>query len=152
MKTEIRSQAKSAKCWVWLLKGKRCCFAFSGCEYVCVFVRRAVIQFEKAEFTGLIQSWCSRTVLTHCSDAFHDIVWHRGVWLVVCMSVWLCMCNSSSASSLCFITVDEWQKRWWSRVPKSNENLQKYTGRVTDSGEVRMFSIRCWFASFSFTF
>lgn len=27
-----------------------------------------------------------------------------------------------------FPTVDVWRKRWWSRVPKSNESLQKSTG------------------------
>lgn len=64
---------------------------------------------------------------------------------VCVVSMCVCMWNSSWASSLCFITVDEWQKRWWSRVPKSNANLQKYTGRVVNSGEVRMLSIRYLF-------
>lgn len=51
-----------------------------------------------------------------------------------------CVCGSW-ASSLCFITVDEWQKKWWNTVPKSNGNLLKYTGRISTS-EIRMFSIR----------
>lgn len=63
-------------------------------------------------------------------------------YVCVCVCAPVCMWNSSWASSLCFITVDEWQKRWWSRVPKSNANLQKFTGRVLNSGKVRMSSIR----------
>lgn len=45
-------------------------------------------------------------------------------------------------SSLFFTTADVWRKRWWSRVPKSNENLQKYTGEVVKSRELQFFSPR----------
>lgn len=42
-------------------------------------------------------------------------------------------------SSLFFTTADVWRKRWWSRVPKSNENLQKYTGEVVRSRGFEFF-------------
>lgn len=54
---------------------------------------------------------------------------------------------SSWASSLCFTTADAWLKRWWSWVPKSNVNLQKYTGRVNKKHlrKTRMFWISLCF-------
>lgn len=45
-------------------------------------------------------------------------------------------------SSHFFTTADVWRKRWWSRVPKSNENLQKYTGEVVRGREFEFFSPR----------
>lgn len=61
-----------------------------------------------------------------------------------CVRVHVHLCKPSSwASSLCFTTADAWLKRWWSWVPKSNVNLQKYTGRVNK--KIRMFWISLCF-------
>lgn len=56
------------------------------------------------------------------------------------------ICLYNLTSSVCFTTAGALQKRWWSTVPKSNENLRKYTGTQWRTAE------RSWHFFFLFFF
>jgi len=68
----------------WRANHDHCCDIFT-CESVCAFVWPVVIRLLRAEFTGLIQSRCSCTVLIHCSDGLHSIGWEHDAWSCVCV-------------------------------------------------------------------
>lgn len=116
----LQNKIEKKSSWNWREVFPEDVASWPSCWFWYFCLQICAVPLSHHESTAVMASW-------------HEIIQRDSV----------CVCVSW-ASSLCFITADEWQKKWWNTVPKSNGNLLKYTGRISTS-EIRMFSVRHFF-------